>query len=149
MWLQVLDGRGSRGDGGWTVSHYCDVIVGVMASQITSLTIVYSIIHSGADQRKHQSSASPAFVRGIHRWPVNSPHKWPNASIWLRHHDLLTICQKCPPRNIIANEMRRKSRIVLSKKETAERCLWVPCFVKVCCLHAFVRTRYTQVSKSS
>ena len=32
---------------------------------------------SGADQRKHQSSASLALVRGIHRWPVNSPHKWP------------------------------------------------------------------------
>ena len=49
----------------------------VMASQITSLTIVYSSVYSGTDQRKHQSSASPAFVRGIHRWPVNSPHKWP------------------------------------------------------------------------
>ena len=47
-----------------------------MAFQITSLTIVDSTIYSGADQRKHQSSASP-FVRGIHRWPVNSPHKWP------------------------------------------------------------------------
>ena len=46
-----------------------------MASQITSLTIVYATVHSGADQRKHQSSASLAFVRGIHRWPVNSPHK--------------------------------------------------------------------------
>ena len=55
-------------------SHYCDVIMGAMASQITSLTIVYS---TGADQRKHQSSASLAFVRGIHRWPVNSPHKRP------------------------------------------------------------------------
>ena len=48
-----------------------------MASQITSLTIVYSTVYSGADQRKHQSSASLAFVRGIHRWPVNSPHKGP------------------------------------------------------------------------
>ena len=48
-----------------------------MASQITSLTVVYSIVYSGADQRKHQSSASLAFVRGIHRWPVNSPHKGP------------------------------------------------------------------------
>ena len=57
--------------------HYSDVIMGSMASQITSLTIVYSIVYSGADQRKHQSSASLAFVRGIHRWPVNSPHKWP------------------------------------------------------------------------
>ena len=51
--------------------------MGGMASQITSLTIVYSTVYSGADQRKHQSSASLAFVRGIHRWPVNSPHKWP------------------------------------------------------------------------
>ena len=46
-------------------------------SQITSLTIVYSSVYSAADQRKHQSSASLAFVLGIHRWPVNSPHKWP------------------------------------------------------------------------
>ena len=56
---------------------YSDVIMGAMASQITSLTIVYSTVYSGADQRKHQSSASLAFVRGIHRWPVYSPHKWP------------------------------------------------------------------------
>ena len=48
-----------------------------IASQITSLTIVYSIVYSDADQRKHQSSASLAFVWGIHRWPVNSPHKGP------------------------------------------------------------------------
>ena len=57
--------------------HYCDVIMVAKASQITSLTIVYSIVHSGEDQRKHESSASLAFVWGIHRWPVNSPHKWP------------------------------------------------------------------------
>ena len=48
-----------------------------IASQITSLTIVYSIVYSDADQRKHQSSASLAIVRRIHRGPVNSPHKWP------------------------------------------------------------------------
>ena len=48
-----------------------------MASQITSLTIVYSNVYSGADQRKHQSSTSLAFAWGIHRWPVNSPHKGP------------------------------------------------------------------------
>ena len=48
-----------------------------MASQITRLTIVYSAVYSDADQRKHQGSASLAFVRGIHRWPVNSPHKGP------------------------------------------------------------------------
>ena len=57
--------------------HYDDVRMGAIASQITSLTIVYSIVYSDADQRKHQSSASLAFVRGIHRGPVNFPHKWP------------------------------------------------------------------------
>ena len=48
-----------------------------MSSQITSLTVVYSSVYSGADQRKHQSYASLAFVLGIHRWPVNSSHKGP------------------------------------------------------------------------
>ena len=52
-------------------------IMGAIASQITSLAIVYSTVYSDVDQRKHQSSASLAFVRGIHRWSVNSPHKWP------------------------------------------------------------------------
>ena len=47
--------------------HYIDIIMTTMASQITSLMVVYSIVYSGADQRKHQSSASLAFVRGIHR----------------------------------------------------------------------------------
>ena len=50
--------------------HYDDVIMGAMAYQITSLTIVYSTVYSVEDQRKHQSSASLAFVRRIHRRPV-------------------------------------------------------------------------------
>ena len=58
-------------------THYNDIIMSAMASQITTLMIVYSTVYSGRDQRKHQSSASLAFVRGIHRWLVNSPHKWP------------------------------------------------------------------------
>ena len=58
-------------------SHYSDVIMSAMASQITSVWIVCSIVYSGADQRKHQSSASLAFVRGINRSPVDSPHKGP------------------------------------------------------------------------
>ena len=64
--------------------------MGVMASQITSLTIVYSTVYSGTALRQHQSSASLAFVRRIHRGRVNSPHKWAsyaeNISIWWRHH---------------------------------------------------------------
>ena len=67
--------------------HYGDVIMGAIASQITSLTIVYSTVYSDADQRKHQSSASLAFARGIHRGPVNSNAE--NVSIWWRHHDTI------------------------------------------------------------
>ena len=59
------------------IAHYDDVIMTMLASQITSLTVVYSIVYSGVNQRKHQSSASLAFVREIHRGPVNFPHKWP------------------------------------------------------------------------
>ena len=70
-------------------SRYSDVIMIAMASQITSLTIVYSTVYSGADQRKHQSSASLAFVRGIHRRPVNSPHKWPVTSKMFPFDDVI------------------------------------------------------------
>ena len=56
---------------------YSDVIMDAMAPQITSLMIVYSTVYSGTDQRKRQSSASLAFAQGIHRWPLNSSHKWP------------------------------------------------------------------------
>ena len=63
----------------WNVAvnllHYSDVIMSAVASQITSLTIVCSTVYSCADQKKHQSSASLAFVRGIHQWPLNSPQK--------------------------------------------------------------------------
>ena len=72
--------------------HYSDVIMGVMASQISSLIIVYSAVYSGTDQRKHLSSASLAFVRGIHWWPVNSPQMASNVedvSIWWRHHEFI------------------------------------------------------------
>ena len=62
-----------QGHGAWW--HYSDVILGAMMSQITSLVIVYWTVYSDTHQRKHQSSASLAFVWGIHRWPVNSPHK--------------------------------------------------------------------------
>ena len=56
-------------------NHYSDVIIRAMAHEITGISIVYSAVCSEADQRKHQSSTSLAFVRGIHRWPVNSPYK--------------------------------------------------------------------------
>ena len=52
-------------------------IMSAMASQITGVSIVCLVVCSGTDQRKHQSSASLAFVRGIHWWPVDSPNKGP------------------------------------------------------------------------
>ena len=64
----------------------------VIASQITSLAIAYSTIYSDVDQRKHQSSASLAFMRGIHRWPVNSQHKWPITRKMFPFDDLFMIC---------------------------------------------------------
>ena len=72
-----LQNRKARSQHCWFPIHYSDVIMGAMAYQITNLTIVFSTIYSGADQSKHQSSASLAFMREIHRWPVDSPHKGP------------------------------------------------------------------------
>ena len=60
----------------------------MMASQITSLLIVYSAVYSGTDERKHQSSASLAFVRGINRWPAQRASNEESVSIWWRHHGL-------------------------------------------------------------
>ena len=74
----IHDSKRGHGDvAGDNPTHYDDVTMGTIASQITSLASVYSIVYSSADQRKHQSSVSLAFVWGIHRGPVNSPHKWP------------------------------------------------------------------------
>ena len=72
---------------GWF--HCNDVVMSVMASQITSVSIVYLTVCSGADQRKHQSSASLAFVGGIHRWPMNSPHKLPEIRKMFPFHDVI------------------------------------------------------------
>ena len=59
------------------LTHYNDEMMSAMASKITSVSIAYSTVYSVADKKTHQSSTSLAFVRGIHRWPVNFPHKGP------------------------------------------------------------------------
>ena len=66
--------------------------MGAMASQITSLAIFCSTVYSGADQRKHQSSASLTFVRGIHRGLVNSPNKWPVTRKMFPFDDVIMKC---------------------------------------------------------
>ena len=70
--------------------------MGAMASQITSLTIVYSTVYWGAYQSIHQSSASLAFVRRIHRWPVNSPHKWPVTRKMVPFDDIIMVMAHYP-----------------------------------------------------
>ena len=65
--------------------HYNDVVMSAMASEITGLTIVYSTVYSGADQRKHQSSASLAFV------PAQRASNAGNVSIWWRHHEAVNL----------------------------------------------------------
>ena len=78
-----------------TTHHSSDVIMSTMASQITGVTIVYSTVCSGEDQRKHQSSASLAFVRKFtgDRWfPAQKATNAENVSIWWCHHYF--ICSK-------------------------------------------------------
>ena len=73
--------------------HYNDVMMSTMASQIASVSIVYSTVCSDADQRKHQRSALLAFVRGIHRGPVNSPYKGPVTRKIFPFDDVIMIYQ--------------------------------------------------------
>ena len=93
--------------------HCGDVIKGAIASQITSLIIVYSTVYSDADQRKHQSSASRAFVWGIHRGPVNSPHKWPVTRKMFPFDDVIMIL-KC-------YHLKHRSMIIECRYDTVVR----------------------------
>ena len=77
------------------LEHYGDVILSATASQITSVSMIYWTVSSGTDQRKHQNSVSLAFVRGIHRWPVNSPHKGPVTRNMFPCDDVIMVCKSC------------------------------------------------------
>ena len=97
-----------------SLQYYSDVILGAIASQVTNLTITCSTVYSDADQRKHQSSASLAFVRGIHRWPVNSPHKWPVTRKMFPFDDVIMRLQaglQCCLKAIDANALGSACRI--------------------------------------
>ena len=136
-----------------TYRHYCDVIMDTMNSQITSLTIVYLTVYSDADQRKHQNTASLAFVRGIHRRPVTSPQKWPVTrkmfpfddvimGTWIVHivinsvgllshipvHHWRTYWLNCPNLNILTYCPKQSSMKFGKKKE---RISWRNCILKM------------------
>ena len=116
------------------MSTYCNgVIMGAMASQIPSLAIVYSSVYRGADQRKHQSSASLAFMSGIHRWPVISPHKGPVTRKMFPFDDVIMIefesSQKICLNNIPVVFFRLQSKV---DKSTHNICfLWKIIFDRV------------------
>ena len=78
--------------------HYSDVMMRAMASQITGVSIVYSIVCLCADLRKYQSSASLAFLGGIHRWPVNSPRKGPVTRKMFPFDDVIMVAHHVVPR---------------------------------------------------
>ena len=70
-------------------NHYSDVILSAMACQITNLKVVYSTVYSGADQRKHQSTASLAFAGkspATGEFPAQMASNAENVFIWWRHH---------------------------------------------------------------
>ena len=72
------------------VIHHNGVIMSAMAPQITAVSIVYSAVCSGADHRKHQSSAELALVTVSHRWSVNSHHKRPVTRKIIPFDDVIT-----------------------------------------------------------
>ena len=102
-------------------NHYSDIIMGEMASKITSLTIVYSIAYSGADQRKHQSSMSLASVRAIDRWPVNSPHKWPVTRKPIPFDDVIMTTMKADHELYLKSSPTSPSEIILCMRPANER----------------------------
>ena len=98
-----------------------------MASQVTGLTIVYSTVYSGADQRKHQSSASLAFVRVIRRWQVNSQHNGPVTRKMFGNSapsHYLNQCWPSSPTHICGTRGRLYSRGVRRLSTHSSLCHW-------------------------
>ena len=97
--------------------------MGAITSQITSLTIVFSTVYLDTDQRKHQSSASLAFVRRIHRKPVNSPHKWPvTPKIFTFVDVIIVIFTPYSDKSAVPFTVIRWSIVV--GENNLEECLW-------------------------
>ena len=107
--------------------HLGTRIMSTIASQTTTLTSVYSTVYSGENQRKHQSSASLAFVRGIHRWPVNSPHKGPVTREMFPFDDVIMV------KWIIIGYNHIPKHPLVLKPTTRESSVHTPCAVDKMC----------------
>ena len=117
--------------------------MGSIASQITNLTIVYSFVYSDADQRKHQSSASLAFVRGMHRGPVNSPHKGPVTRKMFPFDDVIIIATEVDVKNRAKSSTKSTQSWYCKSKQSAiyrVNISWIKCSCITClmCSHLYV-----------
>ena len=127
--------HGCHGDKCLSVMVFCQynaVKMGVIASQITSLKIVCSIVYSDTDQRKHQSSESLAFVWGIRRGPANSPHEWPVARKMFPFDDV--IMHKAFWTHIVMNDIYIYGRVLLTW--CSQHCQFI-CWCSWPCDHGF------------
>ena len=111
------------------LSHYNGVIMSTMASQITSLTIVYSTVCSGTDERKHQSPASLAFVRGIHQWPVNFPHKGPVTQKMLSFDNVIILSCNGHSEGI---KLLKHAKLFIALDENPNACNRVKDYISFC-----------------
>ena len=87
-WSEVILAPHGRG-------HYNDVIMTTMASQITSLTVVYSTVYSDADQRKHQKLRVTGLCVGNSPGLVNSPYKGPVMRKMFPFDDVIMLRKMC------------------------------------------------------
>ena len=135
----------------FTHCDYNDVIMSAMAYQITNLTIVYSSVYAGANQRKRQSSALLAFVRGILRWPVNSPQRASNAeyvSIWWRHHVLTRMWYKSPKKFYQYEFFQLRFLLVLSSQLQFTAVITFNC-LDTPCLHSHLILMVVNIENSA
>ena len=91
-WLIVTSQWPSFQGWGNFTRHYNDIIMGAVASKITSLRIVYSTVYSDVDQRKKSKPRVTGLCAvnspGIGEFPAQMASNAENVSIWLRHHEI-------------------------------------------------------------
>ena len=126
-----------------STKHYIDVIMTTMASQITSLKVVYSTVYSDADQRKHQSSASLAFVWG----PVNSRHKGPVTRIMFPFDDVIMEWRNSLRSPILLSAKTGWLTNSLFTGDLAATLMWRNLFNCLKC-HLGIQTRFSDFARS-
>ena len=129
--------------------HDSDAIMRAMSSRLTDVSVVCSNVCSSADQRKHQSSASQAFVIGNHRWPVGSPHRGP---VTRKYFHLLASHNGEAFRVSILPANRHKSTLLESWYRTIFICSWINTHIRssvVTTLQVYEINSISQVSDLS